>query len=51
MRRVGLIGCSLCKVVGWGFSAKGSVWSVMVVEVLEAVEEIELDPIRGTTRG
>jgi len=39
MRRAGLFGCSLCKVSGWGYSAKGSVWSVMVVEVLEPVED------------
>ena len=40
---VGLFGCALSKIVGWGFSAKGSVGSVVVVEVLEAVEDrIEL---------
>jgi hypothetical protein len=39
MGRVGLIGCSMLKVVGWGSSAKGSVWSVMVIEVLEGVED------------
>ena len=47
MRRVGLIGCSLCKGVGWGFSAKGSVWSVMVVEALEAVEDW-IDRLHGS---
>jgi hypothetical protein len=39
MRRVGLFRCSAFKVLGWGYSANGSVWSVMVVEVLEAVED------------
>jgi hypothetical protein len=47
MGRVRLIGCSLCKVAEWGFSAKASVWSVMVVEVLEAVEDW-IDRLHGS---
>ena len=39
MRRVGLLGCSLSKVSGWGYSAKGCVRSAVVVEVLEPVED------------
>jgi len=37
MRLGSFVGSAKREVFGWGFSCKGSVWSVVVVEVLEGV--------------
>ncbi len=40
MRRGGTVGWALGEVLGWGKSGKGSVRSVVVVEVPEAVDDV-----------
>ena len=39
MRRGGLSGADGCEVLGWGLSAKGLVWPVVVEAVCEGVDE------------